>query len=194
MDDLNKYIELRYPNWLDYARHMARVHHFIGWENDLLNECIVELLKKDADKLNGMLARKTRKIVNGVHTTEIDKFILKIMNTNAFSPVAPFRKNVLGHKVIQRKNKKAITAKQTKLNGHDMADEAYTPELNARLDEMHTRNIARLKNNGFGPGAVALYTAHFIKGHPIKEYTDHEKEYITEINDFLLTRKTLLDD
>lgn len=194
MDDLNKYIEFRYPNWLDYARHMARVHNFIGWENDLLNEIIIELLKKDADKLKGMLARKTRKIVNGVHTTEIDKFVLKMMNTNAFSPVAPFRKNILGNKIIQRKNKKAITAKQTELNGHDMADEDYTPELNNRLDEMHTRNVMRLKNNGFGPGAVNLYTGHFIEGQPFKEYTETEQDFITEINSFLLTRKTLLDD
>lgn len=173
---------------------MARVHNFIGWENDLLNEIIIELLKKDADKLKGMLARKTRKIVNGVHTTEIDKFVLKMMNTNAFSPVAPFRKNILGNKIIQRKNKKAITAKQTELNGHDMADEDYTPELNNRLDEMHTRNVMRLKNNGFGPGAVNLYTGHFIEGQPFKEYTETEQDFITEINSFLLTRKTLLDD
>lgn len=194
MDELNRYINFRYQNWLDYARHMARLHNFDGWADDLLNECLIELLKKDPELLLGLLARKTRKIVNGKPTTELDKFILKMMRLNAYAPTAPFRKNTLGHKIVNRQNKKNKTAQKTELTGLDVPDEIYDPELNERLDQMHTHNINRLQNNGYGPGAVKLYTGHFIEGHPLKEYTENEQEYINEINSFLLTRKTLLDD
>lgn len=194
MEELNSYITFRYQNWLDYANHMSRIHKFDGWGPDLLNECLIELLKKDRELLLGLLARKTKKIVNGKPTTELDKFVLKMMHLNAFSPVAPFRKHTLGHKIINRQHKKVKTAKHAELNGHDIVDEIYTPELNDRLDTMHTRNMIRLKNNGFGPGAMKLYTDHFIEGQPFKLYTETEQDFITEINSFLLTRKTLLDD
>lgn len=194
MDELNNYITFRYNNWLDYANHMSIVHNFEGWAEDLLNECLVELLKKDQDLLLGLLARKTRKMVNGKPTTELDKFVLKMMHLNAFSPVAPFRKNTLGHKIINRKHKKVTTARHTRLNGHDKEDEVYNNELNARLDQMHERNILRLTNNGFSCQAVMLYKNHFINNNEITDYNEHEKTSINEIKDFLQTRKTLLDD
>lgn len=195
MDELNRYIAFRYPNWLDYATHMAKVHKFVGWEYDLLNDCIIELLKKDKALLLGLLARKTSKIVNGEATTELDKFILRIMHLNAFSPVAPFRKNTLGNKIINRQKKQVQTIKRTELSGHDVADETYNMEINNKLDLMHSRNIKRLCDNGFNANAVKLYQTHFIVARPLKEYNDQDQDHINEIQQFLsTTRKTLLDD
>jgi hypothetical protein len=197
MEKLEKYIEFRYNNWLDYAIQMAKVHKFVGWEKDLLNECLIELLKKDHDLLSGLLARKTQKIVNGQPTTELDKYILKIMHLNAFSPVAPFRKNTLGNKIITREDKKVITRQNTQLNGigNVLVDTGYNLASNDKLDHMHTHNLKRMSNNGFCKNALTLYNSHFIRGRPLKEYPATEKEYISEINQFLtITKKTLFDD
>lgn len=195
MDELNKYITFRYQNWLDYATHMARVHRFEGWETDLLNDCLIELLKKDRELLLGLLSRKTRKIVNGKPTTELDKFFLKIMHLNAFSPVAPFRKNTLGNKIINRHKNRVETAKKTELKGHDIPDEDYNMEINNKLDTMHACNINRLGNNGFDTAAIKIYTSHFIHCKPLKQYTESEQEDIKQIRNFLSnTQKTLLDD
>lgn len=195
MKELNQYITFRYKNWLDYARHMARVHHFEGWEDDLLNDVIIDLLGKNENLLLGLLARKTKKIVNGQPTTELDKFVLKMLHLNAFSPVAPFRKNTLGNKIIDRKNNKITTRQNTQLNGDDVHDEAYNMELNNKLDVMHSRNIKRLADNGFNAEAVKLYQTHFIRGRPFEDYNDAAKDSITRIRQFLVvTKKTLLDD
>lgn len=195
MDPINCYISFRYPNWLDYAQHMARVHHFEGWGEDLLNDILINLLKKDEDLLLGLLARKTKKIVNGKPTCELDKFVLKMIHMNAFSPVAPFRKNTLGNKIIARNNKKVITARNVEINGHDFEDTEYNAEFNGRLDRMHSQNIHRLTKNGFNQSAVNLYETHFIRGRPLAEFTETAQDDISRIRQFLVvTKKTLLDD
>lgn len=196
MAALNDYIEFRYPNWLDYARHMATVHHFEGWETDLLNDVILNLLQKPADKLNGMLARKTKKQVNGLPTTELDKFVLKMLHMNAFSPVAPFRKNVLGNKIIDRNGARVTTRQQVELNGADFEDgDQYDAERFTRLDAMHTGNMQRLKRNEFNREAARLYKLHFIHGMPLAEFSETEQDEIEQIRRFLTAyEKTLFDD
>lgn len=195
MEELREYINFRYYNWLDYANHMSRVHKFEGWGTDLLNDCILELLTKDTNLLLGLFSRKTKKIVNGQPTTELDKFILKMMHLNAFSQVAPFRKNTLGNKIIARSENKVITCFHSELNGHDLPIENYDMEINNKLDLMHSKNIKRLCDNGFNSNAVKIYQTHFIRGRPIKEYQPADQDHIKEIKQFLSnTRKTLLDD
>lgn len=195
MDALNNYITFRYPNWLDYARHMARVHKFDGWAEDLLNDVILDLLGKNKAHLNGMLERETRKIVNGKPTTELDKFVLRMLHLNAFSPVAPFRKNTMGNKIIARGPGNRVEVKRdTELNGHDSADEFYCDELNARLDAMHQQNINRMVKNGFNSNAVRLYFQHYILNEPIDGFEEAARENINIIQEFLTAQKTLLDD
>src|SRR5690554_740044 len=118
---------------------MARVHHFSGWGEGLLQDVVCELLIKPYDKFQGMLTTTTKKVVNGTPTTELDKFVLKMMNINATSPVAPFRKNTLGKKVISRAGGKIKTANLTELNGYDMADEVADMGLNAKIEKMHVQ-------------------------------------------------------
>lgn len=195
MDALNNYISFRYPNWLDYANYQARVHKFDGWAEDLLNDVILDLLGKNKDFLNGLMERKTRKIVNGKPTTELDKFVLRMLHLNAFSPVAPFRKNTMGNKIIARGPGNQVQVKyNTELNNTDREDETYCDELNCRLDAMHARNLHRLKRNGFNNDAVLLYHQHFIFNAPLDHFPEHEQENINIIRSFLLIQKTLLDD
>lgn len=195
MDAIRNYISFRYPNWLDYAKYQARVNHFDGWGEDLLNDVVCDLLKKPEEKLLQMLQKQTKKIVNGVPTTELDKFVLKMIKLNATSSVAPFRKNTLGNKIISRANGEIKTATTTELNGHDCNDEAYDPSLNKKLDAMHDTNIWRLRKNGFTRPAIDLYRRHFIRGRPINHFSEREQNAIKRISQFLIiTRKTLLDD
>jgi len=76
MTDVRAYIAFRYPNWMDYARYQCRVQHLDEWAADLMNEIIVDLLRKPESKLTDLMSRQTRKIVNGEPTTELDKFVL----------------------------------------------------------------------------------------------------------------------
>jgi len=187
-------MSFRYRNWLDYAEHMSRRHHFESWAEDLLNDVIEDILNKPTEKINGMLSRKTKKIVNGVPTTELDKFILAVLNRNASSPLAPFRKNTLGNKILSRKN--GIETRHTEeLNGYECEAEDYDNTLNNKLDKMHRQNIKRLSINGFNTDAIKLYHRRFIRGQPLDEFTEAQQDAITRIQQFLIvTKKTLLDD
>lgn len=195
MQKLKDYINFRYNNWLDFSRHMARIHKFDGWGEDLLNDVIENLLKKEPEKLRGMLRRKTKKIVNGKPTTELDKFVLKMLRMQAFSQVGPFRKNTLGQKIIKRlPNNKVLVKHSTTISGEDIIDENYCTDLNDKLDLMHSQNVLRLRRNGFNLTSIKLYRLHFIRGEPFKKMSETEQESINIIRQFLtVTRKTLYD-
>jgi uncharacterized spore protein YtfJ len=189
------YITFRYRNWHDFAAHMARVNHFTGWEDDLLNDVICDLMKKPAEKLERMLNAKTSKIVNGLPTTELDKFVLTMLRVNACSQVAPFRKNTLGHKIISRANNKIEVQHSTELTGFDCPDTEYTNEMSEQLDVMHSANINRLHNNEFNSAAITLYIKHFVNNIPLTHLTEAEAETVNRIKQFLTTtKKTLFDD
>lgn len=180
---------------MDYARHMARVHHFAGWHEDLLHDIIDDLLKKPEDKLQRMIDAKTKKIVNGLPTTELDKFVLHMLKMNACSPVAPFRKNTLGNKIIASSGNKVETQHSAELNGYDAECEEYDPIMNERLDLMHIKNLKRLNTNGFNPEALKLYISHFRNNKPTNQLTETETDAIERIKTFLSkTKKTLFDD
>lgn len=195
MTIVDSYITLRYQNWLDYARHMSRVHHFEGWAEDLLNDVLTDLLSKPAEKIDAMIHAKTKKMINGVPTCELDKFVLAMMKTNAMSQVAPFRKNTLGKKVISRADGKITVQQSVEINGFDTIDEGYNWERNNAIDTMHARNIDRLQVNGFNTDAVRLYERHFIRGQPTGHFTTDEADAINRIEKFLTeVKKSLFDD
>lgn len=196
MDEVKRYINQRYNNWLDFAKHMAKIHQFEGLAADLLHDVIIDILNKDPEKIRGLFDRKTTKIVDGQPTTELDKFVLRMLRVNAFSPVAPFRKNDIGHKIINRAGKNCVeTAKLVELNGTDRIDETYNPATFDRLDQMHRANMDRLARNGFNRAARELYILHFIQSNPQTEFTQAQKEGLTSITRFLATtQKTLSDD
>lgn len=196
MAALNDYITLRYNNWLDYAKHMARVHRFEGWADDLLNDVLADLLTKDKKMLNGLLNRKTQKIVNGQPTTELDKFVLKMIQMNAFSAVAPFRKNTLGNKIINRSGDQVETAQHVELSKDDSPDATtYNHEFKNRLDDMHTRNMSKLRKNGFSAKAVELYYQRFVSNRQLSDFNDIQQADIERLERYLTNKKiSLFDD
>ncbi|HBL77740.1 MAG: hypothetical protein A2W90_02465 [Bacteroidetes bacterium GWF2_42_66] len=185
-DEIREYIAFRHANWHDYARQMARVYKFEGWEDDLLDEAIIAILEKPEEKIHSMLQRRTAKIVNGRPTTELDKFILLIMNRNATSPAAPFRKNTLGEKITSRRNKTIKAAKHVPLNGYDRAADEFDTSAAEKLDRMHSRNIKLLRANGFTPDAIALYRR--IVEQSGRPATEFEETAINNITKFLITQ------
>lgn len=196
MDEVKQYMNKRYNNWLDFAKHMAKIHSFDGLADDLLHDVIIDILNKDPEKIRGLFARKTTKIIDGEPTTELDKFALRMLRVNAFSPVAPFRKNTLGHKIINRAGKNCVeTVKLIELNGTDRIDEIYNPDQFDRLDQMHRANLARLALNGFNRDARELYILHFIQSTPQAEFTQRQRDGLTSITRFLANpQKTLSDE
>lgn len=193
-NEILQYILFRYENWHDYARHVALVHHFEGWEDDLLNDVICDLLQKDPDKLNELYTRRTKMYVNGKQTTELDKFVLKMLKINASSPVAPFRKNILGKKIINRSGKSVEVQQSVKLNGIDKNEDPYNYEDDSKMEAFHSRNISKLQNAGFCPSAQELYERYFIHNTKIYELTQDENEQLKKVARFLTENKKGLSD
>lgn len=173
---------------MDYARHQCRVQHLQGWEEDLLNEMIADLLTKDEKKLNDMLSRTTKKTVNGQPTTELDKFVLKMIKMNATSKFTSFRKNTLGQKIIAN-GQHVEVAQFTELTAQaDRPDEStYNAKRAKQLDRMHCTNISRLREAGYPAKVIEKYTEHFIESRPAK--TANDKKIIESLTEFL-TKKT----
>lgn len=186
---LADYITFRLPNWTDYARHQCKVQHLEGWADDLINEIVIDLLRKPAEKTAGMLARETRKIVNGRPTTELDKFVLTMIKTNARSHFASFRKNTVGQKIIGEYGPNVEVATFCELGyQHDAADDStYDDERAAKLDRMHAINIQRLKAWGYSREVLNWYMRHFMQSEPAR--TQRQKMIINEITNFLIQQK-----
>jgi len=182
---ITAYIGFRYPNWMDYARHQCRVQHLEGWECDLMNDIIADLMRKPESKLADLMSRETRKIVNGRATTELDKFVLKMIKVNAGSRFASFRKNTVGQKVIGTSGKCVEVATFCELSElSDQPDETtYNSKHTNQLDRMHHNNIQTLQTFGFSGEVCRLYKSHFIEA--TKPTTVRQKMIIQKITEFL---------
>lgn len=186
---IDQYIAFRYPNWMDFAQYQCRVQHLEGWAEDLMNDIIIDLLKKPADKLEAMIARSTTKIVNNRPTTELDKFVLAMIRMNARSKFASFRKNTVGQKIINTHGGIVEVATFTEISqaNTDTPDECtYNKKHCKRLDKMHLTNIARLTDAGYPEYIIQKYREHIIESKPLKTKTDR---FIIESLTELLTSK-----
>lgn len=190
MDRVKAYISFRYPNWLDYARYVCKVQGIEDWAEDLLNDVICDLLTKPADKLTALLASETKKRVNGRPTTDLDKFVLKMLAINASSPVAPFRKNTVGNKVLSRAGGKISTARSIELRGTiDIEVEDYDTEAERTLDRLHDRNVQKMISNGARARHIAIYQR-AKDGEPL---TKIETATLKQIIRFLQSKRTLYE-
>lgn len=190
---IDKYIALRYNNWLDYARHMASEHSFEGWEYDLLNDCLADLLNKPLSQLSKLYNQQLQ--YKGNPTRGLDKFILNMMKTNAYSPTAPFRKHTLGKKIIGTINRRPDVVQLVGWDGNTSpTPDEYNPEKCECMDRMHAQNIKRLHTNGFTALAVKLYQQRYVEAMPFKEFSKQEQQDIESLTAFLLSPKTLEDD
>ncbi len=84
-NQIDEYINQRYPYWLDYATYHAALAQLHDQGGDLLHTVLESLLKKDSEYLRGLLEKKKQGY------TELDFFILRMIKLNAHSPTAPYR-------------------------------------------------------------------------------------------------------
>ena len=82
---INEYVNKRYDKWLDYAKYHCIVAGMKGEENDVLNEILLSLLQKDEKFLLTLLERKKD------NYTELDWFVIKMINRNITSPSSPYK-------------------------------------------------------------------------------------------------------
>lgn len=182
---ISAYITFRYPNWMDYSRHQCKVQHLEGWADDLMNDIIADLLRKPEDKIEGMISRETRKIVNGRPTTELDKFVLTMIKVNASSHFASFRKNTVGQKILNTKGNIVEVATFCEISDkNDQEDEStYNTSRAATLDRMHAANLKNLELYGYSAEVQQIYTQHFIQSEPMRG--TRQKMIIKQITNFL---------
>ena len=83
--EIEKYITKRYDRWLDYSKFQCTRRGILDEAIDVLNEVLLSLLEKDESKLIEMYNKKK----NGY--TELDFFILRMINLNANSPTSPYQ-------------------------------------------------------------------------------------------------------
>lgn len=86
---LREYITVRYERWLDYSRYMCSKANLEGQEVDVLDEVLLSVLQKDEQQLIGLYSKK--KVQNGQALTELDFFILRMLNLNITSETSPYR-------------------------------------------------------------------------------------------------------
>lgn len=83
--EIEKYINKRYERWLDYSKFQCTRKGILAEAIDVLNEVLLSLLEKDESKLIEMYRRKK----SGY--TELDFFILRMINLNVNSPTSPYQ-------------------------------------------------------------------------------------------------------
>ena len=83
--EIEKYITKRYERWLDYSKFQCTRKGILDEAIDVLNEVLLSLLEKDESKLIEMYRRKK----SGY--TELDFFILRMINLNVNSPTSPYQ-------------------------------------------------------------------------------------------------------
>ena len=85
MDDVRKYINKRYPRWLDYSEYQCSRAGIDGEGVDVLNEVMCDLLQKPEKLLTSLFERKSKGY------TELDYFVLRMIKLNATSLTSPYR-------------------------------------------------------------------------------------------------------
>jgi hypothetical protein len=86
-DVIYKYIEIRYPRWLDHSEYWCSVKGIQAEAIDIMNEVIVDLLKKNDSKLEALYSKESK---DGKYR-EIDFYVLRMIKLNIYSPTSPYQ-------------------------------------------------------------------------------------------------------
>src|SRR4030042_1644523 len=91
VQELNKYITIRYPRGHDYAQFHASLARIPDLTQDLLHVVLLSVLEKPQDKILDLYHRKR----DGY--TELDYYVLKMIKLNCHSSTSPFRFRFFEH-------------------------------------------------------------------------------------------------
>ena len=101
---VENYINKRYDRWLDYAVYHCTHAGMQDEANDVLNEVLLSLVRKEKAELDRLLTSKQ----NGY--TELDFFVLRMIKLNATSDTSPYRSKYR-NKVLLDANKDYMSLK-----------------------------------------------------------------------------------
>ena len=87
--EINNYITKRYERWLDYSKYKCSKAELNDQANDVLDEVLLNILKKDEQFLLRLIS--TKKIQKGVEYSEFDFFLLRAIDLNINSETSPYR-------------------------------------------------------------------------------------------------------
>jgi hypothetical protein len=89
---VNEYISRRYDRWHDYSKYQAGRAGTPDEAGDILNEVMMSLLQKDPRELDRLLSRDKKSYSHPDQVyTELDFFVLKMIELNATSKTSPWR-------------------------------------------------------------------------------------------------------
>lgn len=156
---VNNYISKRYERWFDYSLYHCGLAGIPDEAYDVLNEVLYSLLKKDKEFLDQLLETKK----NGY--TELDFFILRMIELNATSPTSQYRSR---YKPIPVDG----NVDYTKLDIEDAPDEAE--DRNAIvLERLHqVREV--FDNLDLGTLAARVFEFHFFQDEKFSDWEGPE--------------------
>lgn len=160
--EINNYITKRYERWLDYSKYKCSKAELNDQANDVLDEVLLNILKKDEQFLLRLIS--TKKIQKGVEYSEFDFFLLRAIDLNINSETSPYR----------HKNKPIPRAKVelSRLRIADIeADE--TDHAGYVLDRMHQIR-AMIDEMGFSDKAMAIFEFKFFNDEAFSDWTGPE--------------------
>lgn len=93
MHEVNKYINEHYSRWLDHAVYHCNRHGMPDEANDVLNEVLAYLLRKDEKELLKLLSTKAKygKFPNGEPYMVLDVYVLAGIKLNVTSETSPYQ-------------------------------------------------------------------------------------------------------
>jgi hypothetical protein len=148
--EINNYITKRYERWLDYSKYKCSKAELHGQEYDVLDEVLLNILKKDEQFLLKLI--NTKKVQKGVEYSEFDFFLLRAIDLNVNSETSPYRHK---NKPIPRANVEVSRLKILDLQEEETDHAGYV------LDRMHQiRNV--IDEMGFSEKAMAIFEFKFF--------------------------------
>ena len=177
---VENYINKRYDRWLDYAVYHCTHAGMQDEANDVLNEVLLSLVRKEKAELDRLLTSKQ----NGY--TELDFFVLRMIKLNATSDTSPYRSKYR-NKVLLDANKDYMSLK--------IIDEPYM-EIDFPAISLWQFKLIRfiLRNIEVSRFDKAVFEYRFIKDRQFSELNWNIKQlYISYNKVHGIIRKILLD-
>ncbi|WP_372935224.1 hypothetical protein [Mariniphaga sediminis] len=93
MQQVHKYINDHYSRWLDHAVYHCNLHGMTDEANDVLNEVLAYLLRKNQKELIKLRNTKAKygQFPDGEPYMEIDIYVLAAIKLNVTSPTSPYQ-------------------------------------------------------------------------------------------------------
>ncbi|QZT38695.1 hypothetical protein K5X82_07295 [Halosquirtibacter xylanolyticus] len=161
---IEAYISFRYPNWRDRAVQLSHEHHFVGWEDDLLQNVIMNLLDKPKELLYNLYEAETSMIVNGKPTRELDKYVLHMLRVNAFSTSGQFRTRILGERTSNQEGQQSQKVDIEELEESLFIEEENSQEEAKKIRCLHAKIIKRMRSHKVNALVIEVYRFRCIDG------------------------------